>query len=404
MKKIYAIIIFFSAITCSYAQTSIKGYEYWFNDDFANKTTTSTASTQQLFINHTLPTAGLANGMNVINFRSFDNAGKYSSVASHFFYKASASETNATPEIVAYQYWMNNEYNKAVVVNNPKQAQVTINELIPTGSLNNGLHTFNIRFKDNKGIWSSVMSHLFYKASASETNATPEIVAYQYWLDNEYGNAVVVNNPKQAQATINELIPTGSLNNGVHNFNIRFKDNKGIWSSVMSHLFYKTSEQTATQNRITEYRYWFNDGFNQATHVVLPSPVSVFDLASNLNLAQMQVGSHTIHFQFKDELGKWSVVTSDAIEKTVTLSIIDNTFGSNILAYPNPTNGKVFVDFGESLNAINVHIHTINGKLVQQAVYNNKQTLEFDFTEPPGIYLLTISSGNKRTTIKLIKN
>jgi hypothetical protein len=137
---------------------------------------------------------------------------------------------------------------------------------------------------------------------------------------------------------------------------------------------------------------------------VLPSPVSVLDLASNLNLAQMQVGSHTIHFQFKDELGKWSVVTSDAIEKTVTLSIIDNTFGSNILAYPNPTNGKVFVDFGESLNAINVHIHTINGKLVQQAVYNNKQTLEFDFTEPPGIYLMTISSGNKRTTLKLIKN
>lgn len=37
----------------------IAGYEYWFNHDFANKTTTKVTATQQLLMNQTVPTTGL---------------------------------------------------------------------------------------------------------------------------------------------------------------------------------------------------------------------------------------------------------------------------------------------------------------------------------------------------------
>ena len=306
----------------------ITGYEYWFNDNFANKTTTAVTSTQQLMINQTISTASLTQGINIINFRSFDNLGRFSSVISNFFYKTSASESNPTPNIVAYEYWLNNDYANAVEVNTPIQQQININELIPTNSLGNGIHVFNIRFKDNTGLFSSVISNFFYKTSAPESNPTPKIVAYEYWLDNDYANAVEVNTPIQQQVNVNELITMSVINNGVHNFNIRFKDNTGLWSSVLSNFFYKTPQQIVTQNSITEYRYWFDNDFANAVNLSL-SPNQQINLMDNLDLTQVPKGIHEVNFQFKDTLGRWSVVLTDTIEK-IALPIADFSYSATV--------------------------------------------------------------------------
>lgn len=230
------------------APSNITGYEYWFNSDYAGKTTVSVVSTQQLSINQNIPTAGLVGGLNVFNFRSYDNLGQYSSVLSSFF----------------------------------------------------------------------------YKASASQTNPTPQIVAYEYWIDNDYTNAVVVNTLNQQQFNINELISMNSLNNGLHQFNIRIKDNMNVWSSVLSSFFYKTPVQIVAQNQMTEYRYWFDNDFTNAVDIFLPSSqqINVFD---NLDLTQLPKGMHAIHFQFKDTTGLWSVVIADSIQK-MSLPIADFTY------------------------------------------------------------------------------
>ncbi len=130
MKTIYVIILLFAGITCSHAQSTIEGYEYWFNDDFNNKTTTLTTSAQQLSINQKISSSGLIKGVNMLNIRSFDNFGRYSSIVSQFFYKTSPTESNPSPEIVAYEYWFDNDYENTVPVNTPVQQIVNINELI----------------------------------------------------------------------------------------------------------------------------------------------------------------------------------------------------------------------------------------------------------------------------------
>ncbi|MDD3323456.1 MAG: PKD domain-containing protein, partial [Paludibacter sp.] len=304
----------------------IVGYEYWFNNDYANKTTTMVTSTQQLMINQTIPTTGLMQGINTINFRSFDNSGKYSSIISHFFYKTSLTESNQAPEIVAYEYWIDNDYANAVIVNTPVQQQLNINELMSMTTLNNGVHNFHIRFKDDAGLWSSVVSHFFYKTSTSESNPTSEIVAYEYWLDNDYANAIVMNTPIQQQVNINELISMNAIYNGVHHFNIRFKDNTGLWSSVMSHFFYKTPEQIVVQNMVTEYRYWFDNDFANAVNLALTANQQI-NLVDNLDLTQVPKGIHEVNFQFKDTLGRWSVVLTDTIEK-IALPIADFSYSA----------------------------------------------------------------------------
>ncbi len=249
MKKIYAIIILFAGITCSYAQSALVGYEYWFNDDFANRTTTMIPSAQQLLINQTIPTTGLNQGLNTLNIRTYDNSGKYSSVISQFF----------------------------------------------------------------------------YKTSLPENNASPKIVAYEYWLNNDYSNAVFVNKPVQQQINITELISMSSLHNGLNNFNIRFKDENDLWSSVIGSLFYKASGQIITQNTITEYRYWFDNDFANAINISL-TPDQRINL-KNLDLTHLPKGIYEINFQFKDTLGKWSVIIADSIEKA-SVPIADFSYTS----------------------------------------------------------------------------
>jgi len=230
------------------------------------------------------------------------------------------------PKIVGYEYWFNNDYANKTTTMVTSTQQLMINQTIPTTGLMQGINTINFRSFDNSGKYSSIISHFFYKTSVTESNPAPEIVAYEYWIDNDYANAVIVNTPVQQQLNINELMSMTTLNNGVHNFHIRFKDDAGLWSSVVSHFFYKTPEQIVTQNSITEYRYWFNNDFANAVNLSL-TPNQQINLMDNLDLTQVPKGIHEVNFQFKDTLGRWSVVLTDIIEK-IALPIADFSYSA----------------------------------------------------------------------------
>lgn len=327
MKQIHILIILILGISYSFAQTNIIGYEYWFNNDFANKTNTTVAATQQLTLNQNIPTAGLADGINVFNFRSYDDSAKYSAVLSEFFYKMPVNITSTT-NLVSYEYWFNNDFANAVTVNTAVQGQVAINELIGAQLLADGINVFNIRFKDSKNKYSAVLSEFFYKMPATTTSTT-NLVSYEYWFNNDFANAITVNTAVQNQIAINELIDAQSLTNGVHLFNIRFKDENSLWSSTMTEFFYKMPVQTLTNNLITDYRYWLNDDFANAENISLQIPVAQISLIDNLDFTQIPKDVYTIHFQFKDTLGLWSAVTTDTITK-ISLPIADFSYTTNI--------------------------------------------------------------------------
>ncbi|MDY0142010.1 MAG: PKD domain-containing protein, partial [Bacteroidales bacterium] len=224
----------------------------------------------------------------------------------------------------AYEYWFDNDYTSAVTVNTPTQQQVAIDELISAQLLTDGIHVFNIRFKDDSQKWSSTLSQFFYKMPVQATGSH-DLLAYEYWFDDDYENAITVNTTIQQQVAINELISAQLLTNGIHVFNIRFKDDAQQWSSTLSQFFYKMPIQTITNNLITNYRYWINDDFDEAVNVSLQTPVSQINLIDNLDLTQIPKGEHTINFQFKDSLDLWSSVTTDSIIK-LSLPIADFTY------------------------------------------------------------------------------
>jgi len=87
-----------------------------------------------------------------------------------------------------------------------------------------------------------------------------------------------------------------------------------------------------------------------------------------------------------------------------TVGTINNEFGSDLLLFPNPTNGEFSIDMGEEYNTATITITDLTGRLIFSNIYNNRQLLNLKLTEPSGVYLLIIQTENKRAVIRLVKN
>lgn len=95
---------------------------------------------------------------------------------------------------------------------------------------------------------------------------------------------------------------------------------------------------------------------------------------------------------------------TSACYAVTTVGILENTFSNEIRVYPNPTDGIMKIDLGESLPESVVSLNDVNGRLIWQSTYKNTQMFELNLNLHSGIYLLTINSGNRKATIRLIKN
>jgi len=62
------------------------------------------------------------------------------------------------------------------------------------------------------------------------------------------------------------------------------------------------------------------------------------------------------------------------------------------------------IDLGETLSEFVVSLNDLNGQLISQSTFKNTKMIELKLSVQPGIYLLTINSGNKKAIIRLIKN
>jgi hypothetical protein len=65
-------------------------------------------------------------------------------------------------------------------------------------------------------------------------------------------------------------------------------------------------------NKMTAYRYWFNNDLSKFQTVELPVPADSLML-DTVMLTGIGNGKHAIHFQFRDSLGLWSGATTDSV-------------------------------------------------------------------------------------------
>jgi len=106
-------------------------------------------------------------------------------------------------------------------------------------------------------------------------------------------------------------------------------------------------------------------------------------------------------FQFSAfwDLGK---ITPFTPENCTVLGIEDDFFDKQLTMYPNPTKNNLYINTDLS-EEINIKIYTILGEILLEEKIINTTIINTESFKN-GLYLVEISSGNKKITKKLIKN
>jgi PKD repeat protein len=348
-KRLYFLIILGLVFYQTHAQNHIQQYEYWFNDDYNQRITTTLLPIVNVDLSLQISASSLPDGIHRLNLRFLDDSSKYSGIITALFLKLPGNSTTQSNVLTACEYWFNNDYATLIQIPIAGSTILNLNENISTASLPAGIHSISIRVKDSSGFWSAVKSVLFLKLN-NQNSSSQGLSELEYWFDNDYTQAEII--PVSGGMTEHFLLPIDAtgLSNGIHTFKFRIKDKTGLWSSVINNFFVKLINSTNSAQGITEMQYWFDDDFNSAIivplngneieHIVVPLPAV---LLSN--------GLHKINIRLKDNLGIWSSVSGQFFHKSGSqLSAIPNVvtscrywFDNNIqsvkqIAFQNPVN------------------------------------------------------------------
>lgn len=86
------------------------------------------------------------------------------------------------------------------------------------------------------------------------------------------------------------------------------------------------------------------------------------------------------------------------------LSSIDQLpYAHNLALYPNPSTGAFTIDLGAAYDNTTILITDINGKTVYQTSANQATLINLELDQPAGVYFVSVTSEDKHTVVKLIK-
>ncbi len=176
------------------------------------------------------------------------------------------------------------------------------------------IHTFNIRVKDDQGLWGPLYSKAI---TFGQTTRLAFVSGGEYFWDNDpgFGQAIPViafdGNFQGALEQIAASTPTLPSQPGGHVFNIRVKDETGLWSNTYKRSVFVIQQVRNMKISLAEY-FWDTDpGEGQA--------ISLLAVDGNYNRALEQVwtsaattpstiGEHVFGIRIRDENNVWGPV------------------------------------------------------------------------------------------------
>ncbi|MFD1016547.1 T9SS type A sorting domain-containing protein [Winogradskyella rapida] len=322
----------------SAAQNVIVGYEYAF-DNNAPPVYINVPPTASFNLNTSIDVSSLPNDVNVFYIRFKDDVGQWSSIISKIFIKPPEAFATVS-NIVGYEYAFDNE-DPPVYVDVAATADYNLVTDIDVSNLPNDVNVFYIRFQDDVGQWSSIISKIFVKPPEAFATAS-NIVGYEYAFDNE-DPPVYVDVAATADYNLVTDIDVSNLPNDVNVFYIRFQDDIGQWSSIISKIFVKPPEAFVTASNIVGYEYGFDDDEDPIYVSITPSVD--YNLVTDIDVSSLPNDINEFYIRFQDDIGQWSSVISKIFVKPPTpITFPNNTLVSYDYWFNDDTASVISVD------------------------------------------------------------
>ncbi|MCB9165736.1 MAG: M4 family metallopeptidase [Flavobacteriales bacterium] len=286
--------------------------------------------------------------------------------------------------LIGYEYWF--DEGNATYQSITPTYQYMLDREVDTDGLGAGLHTLHVRFKDNQGSWSSVLSQSFYKA-LGVPGATPLLAEWEYWFDEAYDDAVV-GSLSGTQEVVDAGLESAGLPDGLHTAHMRFRGSGG-WSSVLSQSFYKAPSSSSGNATINGYEYWFDDDMGTLVSASV-SPTAQFSLTAAMDAADLPNGLHTMHIRFQGD-GGWSSVLSQSFFKS-----------GNANSLPNLVDGYRYwfddqeVDMETVVLNTPLSPYTLNSPINAQGLSVGQHVLHIQFRDLGGSWSSVLSQSFER--------
>jgi len=215
-------------------------------------------------------------------------------------------ETGETHYIIGYEYAFNEDGEGLTYVAITPTTDFNLTTDIDSSGLSSDINVLHIRFLDDAGKWSAIISHIFIKPPEI-ANADKNIIGYEYVFNDGDGLQYVALTPSQDFNLITD-IDVSALTSDINVLHIRFQDDSGMWSSMLSHIFIKPPEIDTPDRSIIGYEYGFNDGTD--IQYVPVSPAQDFNLVTDIDVNALPHDINVFHVRFKADDGKWSAMMS----------------------------------------------------------------------------------------------
>lgn len=178
----------------------LKNIEYWFDDDYANRVSTTASSSQATTASLNISevdVSSLAPGVHYYNMRTQDEDGIWGAPQRFIFSIPAASSGTEPADLQLYEYWIDNDYA------NRKSKQITDDEYTTDGTfasidmtgLDPGVHFYNMRAQDENGIWGAPQRFIFSIPTPQTSAADKLIAGYSYAFNFEDPTIVALDTP-----------------------------------------------------------------------------------------------------------------------------------------------------------------------------------------------------------------
>jgi len=246
---------------------------------------------------------------------------------------------HAQNQIVGYQYAFNDGQGVTYVPITPT-TDFHLQTDIDVSSLTNTVNQFHIRFIDNNGQWSGIISNLFLRIP-EVTQSDKKIVGYEYYFNDDSSNRIYTAVSPQDDFHLISDIDVSSLSNTVNAFHIRFKDDAGQWSGIISNLFLRIPQITQSDKKIVGYEYYFNDDSSNRIYTSI-SPQDDFHLISDIDVSSLSNTVNAFHIRFKDNTGQWSGMSSNLFLRIPQITQSDKKIVGYEYYFNNDSSNRIY--------------------------------------------------------------
>lgn len=313
------IVLIFCLLSAVALKSQTVSCRYWFDYDHGQAATATIGSS---IWQAEMDVGALPDGVHTLHFQTYDTSMAWSAPQSFPFFKLTPS---AQSDVVCH-YWFDEDDANL-------QSAPFGNGVLPmdVNGLSEGIHILHVVMEGN-GL-SAIQSFLFLKMEVE-----PEAVdlLYHYWFDDDDAH-----------------LHSGLLGNGLL-FVDAFELSEG---QHILHIIIEGNKMTATQsfeftrreNAVLTCRYWFDFGHEQA--VVTTFEGNIWQ--SELDVAALPDGLHTLHLHTSDTVRAWSAPQSHLFFKMTP-----------------PVQTDVFCHYWFDENSDNMQSRPLGNGLLPLDVYN----------------------------------